>query len=90
MLTRNRNKTKTSQTHFAGFHTESCIFYAQNGRKGRNGMCGWRYFKVTRKYPDGTKVTSPFYAESGLEAKSLAELLYPNAKVTFIEEEYFD
>ena len=53
-------------------------------------MNKWRYFKVTRKYPSGTKVTSNFYAESGSKVKSLVESLYPNAKVTFIEEEYFD
>lgn len=69
---------------------ESCIFYAQNGRKGRNGMYEWRYFKVTRKYPSGAKVTSAFYAESASKVKSLVESLYSDAKVIFIEELYFD
>lgn len=48
------------------------------------------HYKVTQRHSDGAKVTSYFWAESAQAVKSFVESTNPDAKVTFIEELYFD
>lgn len=53
-------------------------------------MYGWRYFKVGRKHPNGTKVIFRFYSVLGSNMKRFMESLYLDARVITIEELYYD